>query len=255
MASWPNSYDLLSASLAACTAMTIRLHARHKNYRLSHVEVAVSYHHADDNSRGSFQRVITLRGSLDNNQRAQLLRGAEQLPGRDVQPAPGMPTPAAPPDPEQQRIAQEREAARTSLSFRDHQYKADCYGGRTGSTAGLRRQVAPVVAALDDLTRRIKARFLNGTVDGGRRAPRGRSGPGGRCQAPGSSGQEPAAEPGIPPQTRRSWAASPRYGSALRASTVIIHDEHDRFGVQHRRWLRTKVGRVRLQPHVHLLIC
>ena len=80
MASGPNSYDLLSASLAACTAMTIRLHARHKNYPLSHVEVAVSYHHADDNSRGSFQRVITLRGSLDNNQRAQLLRGADSCP-------------------------------------------------------------------------------------------------------------------------------------------------------------------------------
>ena len=33
-ASGPNPYDLLSASLAACTAMTMRLHARHK-YRVS----------------------------------------------------------------------------------------------------------------------------------------------------------------------------------------------------------------------------
>jgi organic hydroperoxide reductase OsmC/OhrA len=40
LASGPNPYDLLSASLAACTAMTIRLHARHKKYPLSHVEVA-----------------------------------------------------------------------------------------------------------------------------------------------------------------------------------------------------------------------
>jgi putative redox protein len=79
-ASGPNPYDLLSASLAACTAMTIRLHARHKNYPLSHVEVAVSYHHADDSGRGSFQRVITLQGGLDNSQRAQLLRGANSCP-------------------------------------------------------------------------------------------------------------------------------------------------------------------------------
>jgi putative redox protein len=44
-ASGPNPYDLLSASLAACTAMTIRLQARHRKYPLSHVEVAVSYPH------------------------------------------------------------------------------------------------------------------------------------------------------------------------------------------------------------------
>jgi putative redox protein len=78
--SGPNPYDLLSASLAACTAMTIRLHARHKSYPLSHVEVAVSYYHAEDNGRGSFQRVITLRGDLDDHQRAQLLRGADNCP-------------------------------------------------------------------------------------------------------------------------------------------------------------------------------
>jgi putative redox protein len=80
VASGPNPYDLLSASLAACTAMTIRLHARHKNYPLSHVEVAVSYHHADDNGRSCFQRVITLQGGLDDHQRAQLLRGAGSCP-------------------------------------------------------------------------------------------------------------------------------------------------------------------------------
>jgi putative redox protein len=79
-ASGPNPYDLLSASLAACTAMTIRRHARHKNYPLSQVEVAVSYHHAADNGRGSFQRSITLLGSLDDDQRTQLLRGADSCP-------------------------------------------------------------------------------------------------------------------------------------------------------------------------------
>ena len=40
-----NPYELLSASLAACTAMTIRLLARRRKFPLSHVEVAVSYHH------------------------------------------------------------------------------------------------------------------------------------------------------------------------------------------------------------------
>ena len=73
-------YDLLSASLAACTAMTIRLHARHKKYPLSHVEVAVSYHHATDGGRGSFERAIMLQGDLNDEQRAQLLRGANMCP-------------------------------------------------------------------------------------------------------------------------------------------------------------------------------
>src|SRR3954470_4350442 len=36
-----NPYELLSASLAACTAMTIRLQARRRKIPLSHVEVAV----------------------------------------------------------------------------------------------------------------------------------------------------------------------------------------------------------------------
>jgi putative redox protein len=78
--SGPNPYDLLSASLAACTAMTLRLHARHRNYPLSHVEVAVSYHRAADDGRGFFQRSITLRGGLDDDQHAQLLRGADNCP-------------------------------------------------------------------------------------------------------------------------------------------------------------------------------
>jgi type IV secretion system protein VirB10 len=51
-------------------------------------------------------------------------------------PAPGMPKPAAPPDPEQQRIAQE---LAHQPSLRGHQYKAGRGGRRTGSIAGLRR--------------------------------------------------------------------------------------------------------------------
>jgi putative redox protein len=75
-----NPYDLLSAALAACTALTIRLHARHKDYPLSHLDVAVTYHHGDEGGRGHFERLITLEGSLDDDQRAQLLRGAESCP-------------------------------------------------------------------------------------------------------------------------------------------------------------------------------
>ena len=60
-----NPIELLSASLAACTAMTIRLQARRRKFPLSHVEVAVSYHHGGDAARDSFERSIRLEGSRD----------------------------------------------------------------------------------------------------------------------------------------------------------------------------------------------
>jgi putative redox protein len=59
-----NPDELLSASLAACTAMTIRLQARRRKIPLSHLEVAVSYHHGGDGGRDSFERSITLEGNL-----------------------------------------------------------------------------------------------------------------------------------------------------------------------------------------------
>src|ERR1700742_1186422 len=76
----PNPYDLLSASLAACTAMTIRRHARHQDYPLQHVEVSVFYHRPDVGEPGVFERSISLEGPLTEEQTAQLLRGADMCP-------------------------------------------------------------------------------------------------------------------------------------------------------------------------------
>jgi len=75
-----NPYELLSASLAACTAMTIRLQARRRKIPLSHVEVAVSYHHGGDGGRDSFERSIELDGNLGDEDRAQLMRAANMCP-------------------------------------------------------------------------------------------------------------------------------------------------------------------------------
>jgi putative redox protein len=75
-----NPYELLSASLAACTAMTIRLQALRRKIPLSHVEVAVSYHHSADGGRDSFERSIRLEGSLGDEERAQLMHAANMCP-------------------------------------------------------------------------------------------------------------------------------------------------------------------------------
>jgi putative redox protein len=75
-----NPYELLSASLAACTAMTIRFQARRRKIPLSHVEVAVSYHHGGDAGRDSFERSIRLEGNLGDEERAELMRAANMCP-------------------------------------------------------------------------------------------------------------------------------------------------------------------------------
>src|SRR5262249_11027819 len=75
-----NPYELLSASLAACTAMTIRLPARKRKIPLSHAEVALSYHHGADGRRDSFERAIRLEGNLGDEERAQLMQAANMCP-------------------------------------------------------------------------------------------------------------------------------------------------------------------------------
>lgn len=67
-----NAYELLSGSLAACTAMTIRLQGRRRRIPLSHGDVAVSYHHAGDRGGECFERSISLEGNLRDGERAQL---------------------------------------------------------------------------------------------------------------------------------------------------------------------------------------
>jgi len=79
-AAGPNPYELLSASLAACTAMTIRLQAQRRKIPLSHVEVAVSFHHGAAGGRDSFERSISLEGKLNDEERAQLLQAASMCP-------------------------------------------------------------------------------------------------------------------------------------------------------------------------------
>jgi putative redox protein len=76
----PNPYDLLSASLAACTAMTVRFHARRQRLPLERVEVGVSFHHGAKGERDSFERALVLEGELDTQQRAILLEVANLCP-------------------------------------------------------------------------------------------------------------------------------------------------------------------------------
>ena len=87
----PSPYELLSASLAACTAMTLHMYARRKEWPLENVEVHISYtkEHArdgaecldDPNARiDTFYREIALTGELDTAQRKRLMEIADRCP-------------------------------------------------------------------------------------------------------------------------------------------------------------------------------
>ena len=81
-------------------------------------------------------------------------------------PAPGMPKPAAPPDPEQQRIAQELEAARTSHLFAATNTRQVAAVAAPGALPVSDGTVAPAIGGSSDLTAQDnKLAFLNGAVD------------------------------------------------------------------------------------------
>lgn len=86
----PSPYQFLAAGLGACTAMTIRMYARRKDWPLAHV--AVDVRHGQMHGRDCadcpdktvridlFRRVIRLDGPLDADQRARLLEIADRCP-------------------------------------------------------------------------------------------------------------------------------------------------------------------------------
>ncbi|MFU8842703.1 MAG: alpha/beta fold hydrolase [Bacteroidales bacterium] len=87
----PTPYDFVSAGLATCTAMTIRMYADRKNWKVEEVNVHIEHDkvHAEDcgeceNSVTSkidrFTRVIELKGELDEKQRQRLLEIANKCP-------------------------------------------------------------------------------------------------------------------------------------------------------------------------------
>ena len=81
-------YGLLSAGLGACTSMTIRMYARRKGWPLDHVSVDITHDKVHGQDAGtdtkskidSFVRTISLKGDLDDAQRARLLEIADRCP-------------------------------------------------------------------------------------------------------------------------------------------------------------------------------
>ncbi|MGV8929401.1 MAG: alpha/beta fold hydrolase, partial [Brevundimonas sp.] len=78
--SGPTPYDLLSAGLGACTAMTCRLYAEGKKWPLDRVVVEVGHTARTASERDRFVRKIAFQGDLDEAQHVRLLEIADRCP-------------------------------------------------------------------------------------------------------------------------------------------------------------------------------
>lgn len=86
----PGPYELVSAGLGACTAMTIQMYARRKKWQVDSVEVHINHSkdYAEDMAASEekptkidrFDRTLVLRGDLDDTQKARLLEIADRCP-------------------------------------------------------------------------------------------------------------------------------------------------------------------------------
>ena len=68
----PNPQELLAASLAACTAITIEMYARRKGWDVGLAEVECTYTQPERGEATRFELVLRLPAALDEEQRERL---------------------------------------------------------------------------------------------------------------------------------------------------------------------------------------
>jgi putative redox protein len=114
----PTPYQLLSAALAACTSMTLRLYAGRKGLDLGDYSVSVDHDLAGGRDR--FTRLLVFPPSLGPDERAALAGVAEKCPvhrtlglgGAEIVTVTKPPPPPPPPvgDPPEAHVAQMEQA-------------------------------------------------------------------------------------------------------------------------------------------------
>jgi putative redox protein len=76
----PSPQELLAASLASCTAITMEMYAQRKGWDIGDVEVNVNYEPAQRGSPTKFQMEMRLPKELPEEQREKLMQIAAKCP-------------------------------------------------------------------------------------------------------------------------------------------------------------------------------
>ena len=76
----PSPQELLAASLASCTAITIEMYAKRKGWQIGDVSVDVNYEPAQRGSPTRFEMAVKLPKELPEDQRERLMQIAAKCP-------------------------------------------------------------------------------------------------------------------------------------------------------------------------------
>ncbi|MDX6697316.1 MAG: putative redox protein [Solirubrobacteraceae bacterium] len=76
----PSPQELLAASLASCTAITMEMYAQRKGWDIGPVEVDCEYSPAERGCPTRFQLVVRLPGGMDDEQVKRLMQIAAKCP-------------------------------------------------------------------------------------------------------------------------------------------------------------------------------
>ena len=76
----PSPQELLAASLASCTAITIEMYAKRKGWQIGDVKVDVNYEPAQRGSPTKFRMAVSLPKELPEDQRERLMQIAAKCP-------------------------------------------------------------------------------------------------------------------------------------------------------------------------------
>ncbi len=74
----PNPHELLEASLAGCTIITVQMYADRKGYKLESTDVVIKI--IEEGSNIKFLREISFRGDLTAEEKARLVEIADRCP-------------------------------------------------------------------------------------------------------------------------------------------------------------------------------